>query len=523
MKKISLIVVIMLIVLTMKSQNVGINSTGAAPAASAMLDIVSSNQGLLVPRVALTAVNSAGPVTLPATSLLVYNTATAGVSPNNVIPGYYYWDGLQWVRFAAGNGTAWTLTGNAGTTAGTNFIGTTDAVDWVIKTNNSEKMRVLSGGNVGIGITSPLYKLDVFGLGGGNIDVRTNGRFWSNSTSGGMWLSDLGDCFVGNISATQFGFWSSTVGWNALNITKSNGYVGIGTSAPTSRLHVTDNAQNIPVIYGINSNTSGGTTSFGIRGECNATGLGSAGISGVSTNSGQNEIGVVGDYSLWGAAVFGLAWAGAYTDMPSSRDFGVFGTVNFSTGTGVYGRNTNTTAGSAYGMYCMGNFAVTAAKAASLPTTKGNQLVYCQESPEIWLEDVGNSKLVNGVVEIKLDPMFMETVFIDSAHPMQVFLQENGESNGLIVIKGTDGFIVKEKNNGTSNIEFSYRVLAKRRFYQDHRFGVDANQPFEDNLSKAKYIEPATTDPMVMKAFVESETRKKEAEAAKMKANKKIN
>lgn len=62
--------------------------------------------GFLAPRVALTATNAAGPITSPATGLFVYNTATAGVAPNNVIPGYYYNAGTtvapNWVRFAAG-------------------------------------------------------------------------------------------------------------------------------------------------------------------------------------------------------------------------------------------------------------------------------------------------------------------------------------------------------------------------------------------------------------------------------------
>ena len=61
----------------------------------------------------------------PAASLLLYNTATAGVSPNNVTPGYYYWDGAAWVRLAGGN-PGWTILGNSGTTPATNFLGTID-------------------------------------------------------------------------------------------------------------------------------------------------------------------------------------------------------------------------------------------------------------------------------------------------------------------------------------------------------------------------------------------------------------
>ena len=42
------------------SQNVGINSTGALPAASAILDVASSDKGILIPRVALTSLASEG-------------------------------------------------------------------------------------------------------------------------------------------------------------------------------------------------------------------------------------------------------------------------------------------------------------------------------------------------------------------------------------------------------------------------------------------------------------------------------
>ena len=45
-------------------------------------------------------------------------------------------------------GNTWNVVGNVGTTAGTNFIGTTDAVDFVAKTNNAERLRILSTGEV---------------------------------------------------------------------------------------------------------------------------------------------------------------------------------------------------------------------------------------------------------------------------------------------------------------------------------------------------------------------------------------
>jgi hypothetical protein len=147
--------------LNVVAQNVGINTDGATPDASAMLDINSTNKGLLIPRVALTATNVAGPVTSPTTSLLVYNTATDGAAPDNVVPGYYYWNGIMWTTFGSGSG--WSLTGNAGTDPDVNFIGTTDDADLVFQTNGGEVMRLSSGGGVeingGLSFTAPLTAL----------------------------------------------------------------------------------------------------------------------------------------------------------------------------------------------------------------------------------------------------------------------------------------------------------------------------------------------------------------------------
>ena len=79
----------------------GIGTT--TPDASAKLDVTATDKGFLPPRVALTATSSANPTTSPAAGLLVYNTATAGTAPNNVVPGYYYWNGTTWVNFIASN------------------------------------------------------------------------------------------------------------------------------------------------------------------------------------------------------------------------------------------------------------------------------------------------------------------------------------------------------------------------------------------------------------------------------------
>ena len=66
---------------------VGIGTTSPNGA----LDVFSTNDGLIIPRVALSATNVATVVT-PTISELVYNTFTSAVGPNQVTPGFYYWN-----------------------------------------------------------------------------------------------------------------------------------------------------------------------------------------------------------------------------------------------------------------------------------------------------------------------------------------------------------------------------------------------------------------------------------------------
>jgi len=69
-----------------------INSAVSNPTAdgSAVLELQSTDMGFLVPKVTLSALNDASPVTAPATGLLVYNTGGA------VIEGFYFWANGLW-------------------------------------------------------------------------------------------------------------------------------------------------------------------------------------------------------------------------------------------------------------------------------------------------------------------------------------------------------------------------------------------------------------------------------------------
>ncbi|MCA9870977.1 MAG: hypothetical protein KC487_11460, partial [Anaerolineae bacterium] len=64
-------------------------------------------------------------------------------------------------------GDYWSLIGNAATNPAVNFLGTTDNQPLVVRTNNTERMRVTSSGLVGIGVANPTDQLSVRNTGAG--------------------------------------------------------------------------------------------------------------------------------------------------------------------------------------------------------------------------------------------------------------------------------------------------------------------------------------------------------------------
>ena len=139
---------------------IAINLTGNNPHNSAALDIDFNNKGLLISRISLTSVLDNTTISSPAVGLLIYNNATAGTYPNNVTPGFYYWNGTRWIRFL-GNDKAWMLDGNPNTNPSLDFLGTTDAQPIIIRTNNIERFRITSTGLVGINTSTPTAYLDI--------------------------------------------------------------------------------------------------------------------------------------------------------------------------------------------------------------------------------------------------------------------------------------------------------------------------------------------------------------------------
>lgn len=149
--------------LTFSQVKIGNNLTIVNP--NAILEIESTNKGLLLPRLALAATTNPYPLGAFVEGMLVYDTATTA----DITPGLYYCDGTKWVRVNNGSNVstpaadAWLLRGNDGTSPSLHFIGTKDNNDLVFKTNALERLRLTKGGWLGIGTYSPDAALHVKG------------------------------------------------------------------------------------------------------------------------------------------------------------------------------------------------------------------------------------------------------------------------------------------------------------------------------------------------------------------------
>jgi len=215
------------------AQGLGLNNP--TPHASAILDLVATNRGLLVPR--MTTSQRTG-ISSPATSLLVYDT------DNNY---YYFYTGTYW-EVVGDATTFWTQTGNY-------LYNTVDSIG--IGTATPSNLFTVAGNadftdSVGIGTTNPGQKLEVNGgiLTSGRISVQGQ----ATGQAGGLEISydpvtERGGLESLNLARTAYKecglagdpvvFWTGT----GLSITKrmiidNTGKVGIGTTSPARLLHV---------------------------------------------------------------------------------------------------------------------------------------------------------------------------------------------------------------------------------------------------------------------------------------------
>jgi hypothetical protein len=145
--------------------NFDITNTGqvmignATPNASAALNITSTTQGVLLPRMDSTQRNA---IPTPATGLQVYNTNTNA---------FNYYNGTAWTAIGGGGGgSGWGLTGNA--SAVTDFLGTTNNRTMRFRTNNVERMVIDSVGTVRVTNDAVINGMTV-GRGTGNYSGNT--------------------------------------------------------------------------------------------------------------------------------------------------------------------------------------------------------------------------------------------------------------------------------------------------------------------------------------------------------------
>lgn len=206
----------------------------------------------------------------------------------------------------------WSLTGNSNATAASK-LGTTNAINLGIFTNNLERMRINTAGQVGIGTTAPIARLHVNSASGGDaLRVQING-----STK--LLVHSAGGVSIGaNINPPANGLYVA-------------GKVAIGlTTASSFNLHVVGSTFISNVLNvgngGIFSYNSAGTGVYG-----SGTNYG---IYGTSTSSG---IGVYGTGYTYGVQGYSSSSTGVYGD-------GSFGVYGRGTNTGIYGT------GSSYGV-----------------------------------------------------------------------------------------------------------------------------------------------------------------------------
>lgn len=284
MKKVLSLTLLILPALIFSQVGIGTNS----PNPSAMLDITATNKGFLPPRIALSSLNDITTIVSPVESLIIFNTATAGTSPNNVIPGLYYFEKNKWNRVisqqpdatvtfstASPNTGSPTFTPNIPSSTNYIYVSTVDNSQWTW--NGSTYLTYIpppttswniSGTNndAGSNKTAAIARTGIVGIGNNNpnanLDIRTNP---TNTTDPGIGYFGLGTTTASASAAgagalrysTQSGGtleYSNGSNWNILSSTvqKANVYA---TRLSSAGFTIPNNAGSVP--FNLFSSTSG--------------------------------------------------------------------------------------------------------------------------------------------------------------------------------------------------------------------------------------------------------------------------
>ncbi len=278
---------------------VGIGTT--TPDASALLEVQSSSKGLLIPRVTLQSTTDVTTITSPATGLLVYNTT----AHNDVLTGFYYWEG-SWkpLLAATSGGTAWALGGNIASSG--NFLGTTNYNPLNIKVNNTLAGKIHPNGGITLGINAAANDNNSLALGTSatataNVESVAIGP---SSTSGGYRSTALGygataganNTLAAGYTASASGFQSLALGMNSTASQNNTAAVGFGATASAYQASA----------FGTEASASGqSATAIGYQAsatQANSIILGSAANAsnkvGIGTNTPDERLHVNGSFKL---------------------------------------------------------------------------------------------------------------------------------------------------------------------------------------------------------------------------------
>lgn len=445
------------------------------------LQIESNNRGLLIPRVSLTTTLLATPLpAAPATGVLVYNIATSGIGVTGVTPGFYYWSGSEWIALRSTAGQNWSLTGNAGTSPGTQYLGTSDNQNFQIRTNATLRMTVENDGQVIVGTgAAQTNTLTTINAGATQVGL------FVNSTNSPRTIRAL------NATGTQF-----VIDGGNLDANGGRGVIGISAN-PAANASAT--VMGVLGVGGRTTFTELPGESIGISGQ-GTTGVFARGVGkgagvdytagyfeydqddNLSTNNGPfaRIAGKDVDYFTGGGAARRDVTYGGYFDAnTSTTDFVFVGARNNGTSYKVLGGGSLST---------------------MVKDDQGNnRILHATETPEILFEDFGTGKLINGEAYIEIDKLLSKHIYTDEKHPMKVFIQLEGDCNGVFVTEKTiNGFKVKELGNGKSNVSFSWNLVANRADvidasgaiqskHVDVRFPIGPNKLNPEKQKEAKY------------------------------------
>lgn len=487
---------------------VGIGTT--TPDSNAKLDITSTVAepgGLLLPRVELVRTTDSAPLTGAVTAgMAVYNTATA----NDVTPGYYYNDGTVWVRLAGSTSTNtnWELTGNTGTTAGTNFIGTRDNVHFESFTNNTGRMRVQNNGQITMGfgalLANPNQQVNVLstysnGVAMGGYSSGSGSGFYGQNIASGNGVYGLNDGSGSGVYGRSQGTGAGVkgenwfgLGWSVHGVDGpvfsnnllfgADAFFGLTDDLVSNALWgVNVNSVGVAVLGGSNDlsvypqngvGVSGSGTNLGVYGYAGAGNANffnrgnSAGSFSLDTDSNPetngNNNGTRASARLAGFdnispdgtleeenSYFGGYFSGG-NENNGIRSYAYAGLKYNANGNGINGTNYK----------IIGN----GTNSTLINDVQGNpRIMFSPEAPEILFQDFGVGRLVNGQARIKVDPILKHSLHVDKNHPLKVFVTLEGDCNGVYVTdKSIDGFTVKELQNGKSDVSFSWQIVANR-------------------------------------------------------------